>query len=99
MTVQELDVIRELYHVPDYVEFRLLELSNEPTRPFPSCIALYQDYFLKRLKLPLQPFLREALLNLDISLPQLNSNAVQSLVAVWVFYWISHFLDLTVEEF
>ena len=69
MTARELDVIKELYHCPDYVEFRLPESSEQPTRPLPSYIAVYRDYFLKRLRLPIHPFLREALLNLEISLP------------------------------
>ena len=43
--------------------------------------------------------MREALLNLDISLPQLKSNAVQSLVALWVLYRLNRFPDLTVEGF
>ena len=60
---------------------------------------MYQDYFLKGLRLPLHPFLREALLNLDVSLPQLNPNTMQSLIALWVFYQINRFPDLTVEEF
>ena len=38
------------------------------------------------------------LLNLDISLPQLNPNAVQSLVALWALYRLLCFPGLTVEE-
>ena len=38
-------------------------------------------------------------MNLDVSLPQLNLNAVQSLVVLWVLYRLNHFPDLTVEEF
>ena len=47
----------------------------------------------------LYPFFREALLNLDVSFPQLNPNVMQSLVAFLVLYRINHFPDLTVEEF
>ena len=43
--------------------------------------------------------MKEALLNLDVSLPQLNPNAVQSLVALWALYKVNSFPDLTVEEF
>ena len=42
--------------------------------------------------------MKEVLLNLDISLPQLNPNAVQSLVVLWAFYRLFHFPALTVEE-
>ena len=38
-------------------------------------------------------------MNLDISLPQLNPNSVQSLVALWVIYWLNRFANFTVEEF
>ena len=37
-------------------------------------------------------------MNLEISLPQLNLNAVQSLVALWALYRLLDFPDLTVEE-
>ena len=99
MTKRELDMIRQLYNVPDYMDFRLPEPSDQPTRPPPGCTAIYRDYFIKWLRLPLHPFMREALLNLDVSLPQLNQNAVQSLVVLWVLYRLNHFPDLTVEEF
>ena len=62
-------------------------------------MALYIDYFFKGLRLLLHPFFRDALLNLDVSLPQLNLNAVQSLVALLVLYCINLFPDLTLEEF
>ena len=81
------------------MELRLSKSSDQRTQPPPSCIVVYRDYFIKGLRLFLHPFFREALLNLDVSLPQLNLNAVQSLVALWVLYRINHFLDLTVEEF
>ena len=99
ITDRELDLIRTLYYMPDYVEFHLPGSSDMPTRPPPGCIAVYRDYFIKRLCLPLYPFIREMLLNMDISLPQLNSNAVQSLVALWVLYRLLCFPDPTVEEF
>ena len=99
MTTWELDVIRQLYYVPDYMELRLSKSSDQRTQPPPGCIVVYRDYFIKGLRLFLHPFFREALLNLDVSLPQLNLNAVQSLVALWVLYRINHFLYLTVEEF
>ena len=69
ITERELDMIKQLYYVPDYVEFWLLGPSNQPTRPPLSYIAIYRDYFIKRLRLPLHPFIREVLLNLDVSLP------------------------------
>ena len=96
---REMDLLREFYQIPNYMEFRLLGPSDQPTQPPPGCVAVYWDYFLKGLRLPLHPFFREVLLNLDISLPQLNSNAVQSLVVLWVLYRINDFPDLTLEEF
>ena len=62
-------------------------------------MAVYRDYFFKGLWLPLHPFFREALLNLDVSLPQLSPNAVQFLVALWVLYRINDFPNLMLEEF
>ena len=49
--------------------------------------------------MPFHPFIREALLNLDVSLPHLNLNAMQSLVVLWVLYRLNRFPDLTIEEF
>ena len=49
--------------------------------------------------MPLHLFIREALLNLGVSLPQLNPNAVHSLVVLWVLYRLNRFPDFTVEEF
>ena len=92
-------MIRQLYYIPDYVDFCLPEPSNKPTRPSPDCIAVYRDYFIKGLRLPIHLFVREALLNLDVSLPQLNLNAMQSLVAIWILYKLNYFPDLMVEEF
>ena len=99
MSAQELDLLRELYQVPDYVDFRFPGPSDQPTLPPFGCAAVYWDYFPKGLKFPLHQFFREALLNLDVSLPQLNPNAMQSLVALWVLYRINRFPDLTLEEF
>ena len=84
--------------MPDYVEFHLLVLSEQPTRPPPGCTAVYWDYFIKGLCLPFHSFVREVLLNLDISLPQINPNAMQSLVAFWAIYRLLNFPDLTEEE-
>ena len=50
------------------MEFRLLGPSDQPTRPPLDYVAVYRDYFFKGLRLPLHPFFREALLNLDVSL-------------------------------
>ena len=99
ITKRELNLIRTLYYVPDYVELWLPGPSDQLTRPPPNYIAVYRDYFIKGLRLPLHPFIREVLFNMDISLPQLNPNAVQSLVAPWVIYRLNSFLYLTVEEF
>ena len=99
MTTREMDLLREFYQIPDYVELRLFWPSDQPTQPPLGYVAVYRDYFLKGLRLPLHSFFREALLNLDVNLPQLNPNAVQSLVALWVLYHINRFSDLTLEEF
>ena len=41
----KLELIRDMYQVPDYVEFQLLGL----TRPPPGHITIYRDYFWKEL--------------------------------------------------
>ena len=61
-------------------------------------MAVYRDYFIKGLRLPLHAFIREVLLNLDISLPQLNPNAYQCMVVLWALYRVLGFPDLSVEE-
>ena len=99
MTSRKMDVIRELYQVPDYVDFRLPGPFNQPTQPPPGHMAVYRDNFFKGLRLPLHSFFREALLNFDVSVPYLNLNAVQSLVALWVLYRVNRFPDLILEEF
>ena len=48
--------------------------------------------------MPLHPFIREVLLNLDVSLLQLNPNAYQCMVALWALYRVLNFPDLSVEE-
>ena len=62
-------------------------------------MVVYKDYFFKGLRLPLHSFFRKALLNLDVSLHQLDPNLVQSLVALWVLYRVNRFPNLTLEEF
>ena len=99
MMSREMNLLKEFYQISDYVEFRLPRPSNQPTRPPSGYMVIYKDYFLKELRLPLHPFFKEALLNLDVSLPQLNPNAVESLVALWVLYRINRFPDLTLEKF
>ena len=69
VTEREMELIRELYHVPNYVEFRLSRPSDQLTRPPPGHLVVYSDYSFKGLQLPLHPFFREALLNLDVNLP------------------------------
>ena len=49
MTERELDIIREFYYVPDYVELHLPEPSYQPTRPLLGCITVYRDYFIRGL--------------------------------------------------
>ena len=83
MIARGIDLIRKLYQVPNFVEFKLPGPSDQPIQPPPGHVAVYKDYFFKGLWLPFRPFFREALLNLDFSLPQLNPNVVQSLVAFW----------------
>ena len=82
MTEYELALIRRHYHVTDYVQFCLPGPADVPTRLPPWFIAVYWDYFIRGLRLPLHPFIREVLLNLEISLPQLNPNAVQCMIAL-----------------
>ena len=98
MTEYELALIRRYYHVLDYVQFRLTGPTDVPTWPPPSFIAVYRDYFIRGFRLPLHPFIKEVLLNLEISLPQLNPNAVQCIVALWALYRMLGFPDMTVEE-
>ena len=98
MTKYELALIRRYYQVPDYVQFRLPGPADVPTRPHPGCVAVYRDYFIRGLRLPLHPFIREVLLHLDVSFPQLNPNAYQCMVALWALYRELSFPDLTVEE-
>ena len=98
MTEKELALIRMYYQVPDYVQLHLPGPADQPTRPPPGFIAIYWDYFIRGLRLPFHPFIRDMLLNLDISLPQLNPNTVQCMVALWALYHELGFLDLTVEE-
>ena len=69
MTARVMDLIKELYQVLDYVEFRFPRPSDKPIRPPLGHVVVYRDYFFKGLCLPLHPFFREALLNLDVSLP------------------------------
>ena len=82
MTEYELVLIRRYYHVPDYVQFRLPRPVDVPTRPPLNCVAVHRDYFIRGLRLPLHPFIKEVLLNLEISLSQLNPNAYQCMVAL-----------------
>ena len=98
MTEDELAIIRSYFEVPDYVRFRLPGPADVPTRPPPGAVAVFRDYFIRGLRLPLHPFIREVLVNLEISLPQLNPNAYQSMVALWALYRLLGFPDLTVEE-
>ena len=98
MTEYELALIRRYYHELNYVQFCLPRPTDVPTKPPPGFIALYRDYFTRGLRLPLYPFIREVLLNLEISLPQLNPNVIQCTVALWALYRVLCFPDLTVEE-
>ena len=84
--------------MPDYVRFCLPGLANVPTRPLLGEVAFYRDYFIRELRLPLHLFIREVLVNLEISLPQLNLNAYQCMVALWALYRVLDFPNLTVEE-
>ena len=49
MTEKELALIKKYYHVPDYVQLRLLRPADQPTRPPPGFIAVYWDYFTRGL--------------------------------------------------
>ena len=66
MTEYELVLIQRYYQVPDYVQFRFPGPADVLTRPPPGCVVVYRDYFIKGLRLPLHPFIREVLLNLDV---------------------------------
>ena len=62
MIEYELTLIRRYFHMPDYVQFRLLRPTDLLTRPPPRCVAVYRDYFIRGLRSPLHPFIREVLL-------------------------------------
>ena len=49
MMAREMNLLRELYQIPDFVEFKLPGQFDQPTRPPPHCVAVYRDYFLKGL--------------------------------------------------
>ena len=49
MMAREMNLLREFYQIPDYVEFRLPGPSDQPTRPPSGYVGVYQDYFLKGL--------------------------------------------------
>ena len=49
MTERELELIRDMYQGLEYVEFRLPEPTDQPTRPLPKHVAVYKDYFWKGL--------------------------------------------------
>ena len=91
-------LIQKYYHMPNYVQLRLPRPADVPTRPLPGCVAVYWDYFIRGLRQPLHPFIKEVLLNLEISIPQLNPNAYQCMVALWALYYVLCFPDLTMEE-
>ena len=75
MTKYEMALILRYYLVLNLVQFHLPGPADVPTRPPPDLIVVYRDYFTRGLWLPLHPFIREVLLNLEVSLPQLNLNA------------------------
>ena len=75
MIKYELALIRRHYQVPNYVQFRLPRPVDVPTKLPSGRVAVYRDYFIRGIRLPLHLFIREVLLNLEISLPQLNPNA------------------------
>ena len=53
MTEKELALIMSYYHVPYYVQLRLSGPVDQPTRPPPGFIAVYRDYLIRGLRLPL----------------------------------------------
>ena len=56
MSMRALELIKDLYKVPEYVEFQLLWQNYLPTRPPPGFIAIYRDFFWKGLQLPFLHF-------------------------------------------
>ncbi|GMN30330.1 hypothetical protein TIFTF001_049605 [Ficus carica] len=79
-----------VYSIPAEVDLRVLGENDLPSRPPPGYIALSAEYFRAGLRLPLHPFLRRALMRLNVAPAQLNANAYRNLVGCFIL-WAKNF--------
>ncbi|GMN63039.1 hypothetical protein TIFTF001_032114 [Ficus carica] len=79
ITRRYLDALRQEFRIPDDVDLVVPGADDLPSRPPPGYVALSAEYFQARLCLPLHPFLRRALIRLNVAPAQLNANAYRVL--------------------
>ncbi|GMN61911.1 hypothetical protein TIFTF001_030999 [Ficus carica] len=91
-TRRYLDALRQEFRIPDDVDLVVPRADDLPSRPPPGYVALSAEYFLAGLRLPLHPFLRRALIRLNVALAQLNANAYLVLVGCFIL-WAAKFTE------
>ncbi|GMN19009.1 hypothetical protein TIFTF001_042801 [Ficus carica] len=90
VTLGYLAALRRDFQIPAEVELRVPGENDLPSRPPPDYIALSAEYFRVGLRLPLHPFLRQALTRLNVAPAQLNANAYRILVGCFIL-WAKNF--------
>ncbi|GMN69825.1 hypothetical protein TIFTF001_038868 [Ficus carica] len=92
VTRRYLDALRQEFRIPDNVDLVVPGADDLPSRPPPGYVALSAEYFRAGLRLSLHPFLRRALIRLNVALAQLNANAYRVLVGCFIL-WVAKFVE------
>ncbi|GMN48526.1 hypothetical protein TIFTF001_017704 [Ficus carica] len=92
VTLRYLAALRREFSIPDDVDLVVPGPNDLPSRPPSGHIALSAEYFRASLRLPLHPFLRQALTSFNVSPAQLNANAYRILVGCYVL-WAAKFSE------
>ncbi|GMN43141.1 hypothetical protein TIFTF001_012342 [Ficus carica] len=85
-----LAALRRDFQILAEVDLRVPDENDLPSRPPLGYIALSAEYFRAGLRLPLHPFLRRALTQLNVVPAQLNANAYRILVGCFIL-WAKNF--------
>ena len=90
VTPRYLDALRDEFQIPAEVDLRVPGENDLPSRPPAGYITLSAEYLRAGLRLPFHPYLRRALVRLNVAPAQLNANAYRILVGCFIL-WLKYF--------
>lgn len=97
-SLQDLDQLRAMYHIPASVDLRLPGENNTPSHPPRGYVTLFLESFRWGVRLPLQSYFARVLSQLRLAPGQLNPNGWRVLFGLYVLWRWCNLGEPAVDE-